>query len=228
MSYKSYIKLDKIGFLKGYSTLPYQIHTAQAGLNIQSCLVNTPQATLSLKLIYKHARTFSHSQRASDLAVLVRISNKKGSVNKCSISVVSSVLVTKHKKVGIQTLLYSRAHVILLPLIQGEVTKTYIDPSLWRNLSLRWENLSALQTAYGRSKIRLLPCVRERCALLVSCTRKRKPLVQQEHGSGGTAKPLQPIPARPRFALTRMPKVHFYEPSCQSCKMSSAINEKKQ
>lgn len=190
--------------------------------------MNTPQATLSLKLIYKHARTFSHSQRASDLAVLVRISNKKGSVNKCSISVVSSVLVTKHKKVGIQTLLYSRAHVILLPLIQGEVTKTYIDPSLWRNLSLRWENLSALQTAYGRSKIRLLPCIRERCALLVSCTRKRKPLVQQEHGSGGTAKPLQPIPARPRFALTRMPKVHFYEPSRQSCKMSSAINEKKQ
>lgn len=211
--------------------------------------MNTPQATLSLKLIYKHARTFSHSQRASDLAVLVRISNKKGSVNKCSISVVSSVLVTKHKKVGIQTLLYSRAHVILLPLIQGEVTKTYIDPSLWRNLSLRWENLSALQTAYGRSKIRLLPCVRERCALLVSCTQRcwaavclevgtnqawtrgaeeRKPLVQQEHGSGGTAKPLQPIPARPRFALTRMPKVHFYEPSRQSCKMSSAINEKKQ
>lgn len=131
----------------------------------------------------------------------------------------------------------------------GEVTKTYIDPSLWRNLRLRWENLSALQTAYGCSKIRLLPCVRERSALLVSCMQRcraavclevgtnkawtrgaeeRKPLVQREHGSDGTANPLQPISARPGFTLTRMPKVHFYEPSCQSCKMSSAINEKKQ
>lgn len=146
------------------------------------------------------------------------------------------------------TLLYSRAHVILLPLIQGEVTKTYIDPSLRRNLRLRWENLSALQTAYGCSKIRLLPCVRERSALLVSCMQRcraavcleagtnkawtrgaeeRKPLVQWGHGSDGTANPLQPISARPGFTLTRMPKVHFYEPSCQSCKMSSAINEKK-
>lgn len=135
--------------------------------------MNTPQTTLSLKLIYKHAHTFSHSQRASDLAVLVRISNKKGSVNKCSISVVSSVLVTKRKQVGIQTLLYSRAHVILFPLMQGEVTKIYIDPSFWRNLRLHWENLTALQTAYGLSKIQqYCPFVRDRCLLLVSCMKR--------------------------------------------------------
>jgi len=41
-----------------------------------------------------------------------------------------------------------------------------------------------------------------------------------------TSETLEQIQALSRFSLTKTRKFNFYETSCQSCKMSSAINEK--
>lgn len=112
------------------------VNTPQVGLNSPNSvnfLANThssgsPQSKVNFQI---HSHTSRHSWRASDLAVLERISNKKCSVNKCSIGVVSFVLVTNTTN-ELAFKAYTRPYNSLSSNAGGSNEDLLISPSFWR------------------------------------------------------------------------------------------------
>lgn len=167
-------------------TLYHQIYTAkQVGLNIQnleSFLVYTAQATLSLKLIYKyiltHAGTHEELVITQCLRHLITKTARKTNV--------PFELLPLFWWQTTQTSLHSfstsptRPYNSLSFNAGGSKEDLLITPIL-EEYRLHLKNLIVLQIAYGFSKIcQYCLCVKDRCLLPVSCWRGWQAAVYSE------------------------------------------------
>lgn len=151
------------------------------------------------------------------------------------------------KQVCIQILLHPHPCIILPPVMQREVQKMYsslahlggtqitFEESYCTANSLRFQlDLTVLFVCKGQM-FAPYPCWRRWQAAVYSEVNGTKPickvLKRRSHLYNKkigltTCKNTWTNTSTLRYSLTKPHKLNFYEPSCQSCKMSSAITEK--